>query len=167
MKPASNTLNRLLDQLDDLKSRFGSPPQPIAVQTVLSRLSRLNFKDAEALIRFHELLLFISAYPQSARARHLAESILKSFSKRVDALRAAEADLSSLESPEVSGIAGTSVSDTFTFPIVRWLAKRHPSRITLDWEWFEDENRLSETWPRFMPLLEEDAFVEANVPYAG
>ena len=25
--------------------------------------------------------------------------------------------------------------------------------------------RLAATWPRFMPLLEEDAFVEANVPY--
>jgi hypothetical protein len=166
MKLASNTPNPLLDQLDDLKSRFGSP-KPRALETILSRLSRLNFNDPEALIRFHELLLFVSAYPQSARARQLAESILKSFSKRVDALREADVDLSPLESPEVSGIAGTSVSDTFTFPIVRWLVKKHPSGIKLDWEWFEDENRLSETWPRFMPLLEEDAFVEANVPYAG
>ncbi len=37
--------------------------------------------------------------------------------------------------------------------------------LALDWDWFEDENRLAETWPRFMPLLEEDALVEANVPY--
>ena len=37
--------------------------------------------------------------------------------------------------------------------------------MALDWDWFEDENRLAETWPRFMPLLEEDAAVEANVPY--
>ena len=86
--------------------------------------------------------------------------------KRVEALRDADVDLSPLESPEVSGIAGTSVTDTFTFPIVSWLVSDHPARIKLDWEWFEDENRLSETWPRFMPLLEEDAFVEANVPYA-
>jgi len=45
------------------------------------------------------------------------------------------------------------------------LVSRYPSRVSFDWEWFEDENRLSEAWPRFMPLLEEDAFVEANVPY--
>ena len=37
--------------------------------------------------------------------------------------------------------------------------------MAIDWEWFEDENRLAETWPRFMPLLEEDAWIEANVPY--
>jgi hypothetical protein len=57
------------------------------------------------------------------------------------------------------------VTDTFSFYIVRWLLQRHASEVTIDWEWFEDENRLGETWPRFMPLLEEDAFVEANVPY--
>ncbi|HWN08311.1 MAG TPA: hypothetical protein VNO50_03410 [Pyrinomonadaceae bacterium] len=157
--------NRLLDQLDDLKNRFGSA-QPTALESVLSRLARQRFKDAEALIRFHELLLFVRAYPQNAKLKLAAEALLNSFAKRVEALRNDDVDLTPLESPDVSGIAGTSVSDTFTYPIVRWLAKRHPARLKLDWEWFEDENRLSETWPRFMPLLEEDAFVEANVPYA-
>jgi hypothetical protein len=37
--------------------------------------------------------------------------------------------------------------------------------VQIAWDWFEDEYRLSQTWPRFMPLLEEDAAVEANVPY--
>ncbi len=163
-KTTNTSINGLLDQLDELKRRFG-PHEHRAVETILSRLSRLSVKDAQALIRFHELLLFVCAYPQSARVKHLAESLLKSFGKRVEALRGAGVDLSPLESPEVSGIAGTSVTDTFTYPIVSWLETRHPARIALDWDWFEDENRLSETWPRFMPLLEEDAFVEANVPY--
>ena len=161
----SNTPNRLLDQLDDLKNRFDAPQR--ALETILSRLSKHHFKDPDALIRFHELLLFVRAYPHSARVLHLADSLLKGFSNRVEALRDAEVDLSPLETPEVSGISGTLVTDTFTFPIVRWLAHSHPARVMFDWEWFEDENRLSETWPRFMPLLEEDAFVEANVPYAS
>ena len=165
MKATSNTLNRLLDQLDDFKNRFGSP-QSGKLESTLIRLSRQRFNDAESLIRFHELLLFVRAYPESASVLRLAESTLKSFAKRVDALRSADVDLTPLDSPEVSGIAGTAVSDTFTYPIVRWLVNQNPSRLKLDWDWFEDENRLSETWPRFMPLLEEDALVEANVPYA-
>ena len=160
----SNFIIRLLEQLDESKRRFG-PGEHKSVERILSRLSRIKVKDAESLIRFHEALLFLSAYPQSARVKQQAESLLKSFEKRVEALRDAEVDLSRLEVPEVSGIAGTSVTDTFSYYIVRWLMRRHPSQITLDWEWFEDENRLAETWPRFMPLLEEDAFVEANVPY--
>ncbi len=163
-KLITNSIEGLLDQLDELKTQFSSP-QYRAVEKILTELSGRKIHDLDELVRFHELLLFVRAYPQNARVLGLAESLLKSFSKRVKTLRDAEVDLSSLESPEVSGIAGTSVTDTFTFPIVSWLARRHPSRIALDWDWFEDENRLSETWPRFIPLLEEDAFVEANVPY--
>ena len=70
-----------------------------------------------------------------------------------------------LEHPEVSGIAGMSVTDTFSYYIVRWLLKQTSARVALDWNWFEDENRLGETWPRFLPLLEEEALVEANIPY--
>jgi hypothetical protein len=158
------SINHLLDQLDEAKREFG-PGASKTPERILSRISRLRITDPEALIRFHEILLFISAYPQSARVRSLAESLLKNFNKRVEVLRTAEADLSPLEPPEVSGIAGTSVTDTFSYPIVCWLVRCQPGRVRLDWDWFEDENRLAETWPRFMPLLEEDAFVEANVPY--
>jgi hypothetical protein len=160
----SDSINHLLDQLDDLKSRFGSG-KPGKLERILARISRRRITEVDDLIRFHEILLFLSAYPQSARLRQLAETQLRSFSKRVAALRDAEVDLSALDDPEVSGIAGSPVVDTFTYYIVRWLLGRHPSQIKFDWGWFDDSNRLAETWPRFMPLLDEDGFVEANVPY--
>jgi len=160
----ANSINRFLDQLDALKGRFGSLEHN-TVPRVLTRLSRQKISDVEILIRYHEILLFLSAYPQTARVRQLAESQLRSFGKRVAALREAEVDLSALDNPEVSGIDGWSVVDAFTYYIVRWLLQRHPSQIKFDWDWFDDSNRLAETWPRFMPLLDEDAFVEANVPY--
>lgn len=159
-----NSFNHLLDQLEQLKSRFGSREHR-KIEQVLARLSRQKLADVEALIRFHEILLFLKAYPQSARIRQLAESELRNFASRAKALRAAEVDLSALDNPEVSGIAGASVSDTFSYYIVRWLLKLHPSQVAFDWDWFDDDNRLAETWPRFMPLLDEDAQVEANVPY--
>jgi len=150
--------------LDELKNRFGSR-ESRAVERLLTRLARQKLVDVETLVRFHEILLFLSAYPQSARIRQLAESQLRNFNQRVSALKAAEVDLSSFDDPAVSGIAGTSVVDTFTYDIVRWLLKRHTAQVKLDGDWFNDENRLAETWPRFMPLLDEDGFVEANVPY--
>jgi len=161
-----NSINHLLDQLDELKSRFGEGVQGTVEQT-LSRLSQLRFTKAEALLRYHEILLFLRAYPQSERDLRIVDRELSGFTQRVKQLEASGADLSVLDSPEVSGIAGRPVTDTFTYPIVRWLVKRRrqQGRVALDWDWFEDENRLAETWPRFMPLLEEDAFVEANVPY--
>jgi hypothetical protein len=161
---APNYLNRLLDQLNELKGRFGSR-ESRTIERLLVRLARQKIEDLEVLIRFHEILLFLCAYPQGARVRQLAEIQLRSFSKRIEALSEADADLSAFDDPEISGIAGTAVVDTFTFYIVRWLLKRHPNQIAFDWDWFNDENRLAETWPRFMPLLDEDGFVEANVPY--
>ena len=153
-----------LNQLDKLKTEFG-PKQAKRVEALLQRLSRRNFRDPDELLRFHELLLFVRAYPHNAAVARKADANLRTFKQRLSRLREQDIDLTSLERPEVSGIAGTSVNDTFSYYIVRWLFKTYPTQVELDWEWFEDENRLAQTWPRFMPFLEEDASVEANVPY--
>ena len=154
----------LLAQLDELKTEF-TPAGARRVERLLAQLSRKKFTDTDSLVRYHELLLFLRAYPHNASIMRAAERELRGFANRVSYLEQLEIDLAPLEHPEVSGIAGTSVTDTFSFYIVRRLLQRHPSQLEIYWEWFESENRLAATWPRFMPLLEEDAFVEANVPY--
>ena len=135
------------------------------MQTLLERLARKRLRDPESLIRLHELLLFVRAYPHNAAVARLAEEQLRAFPERVSDAREHDVDLAILEHPNVSGIAGTPVTDTFSFYAVRRLVKRYPSQLTIYWDWFENENRLAQAWPRFMPLLEEDANVEANVPY--
>ena len=161
--PRDNTTD-LLNQLDELKNQF-TPAITRRVERLLEQLTRKKFNDTDSLIHYHEILLFLRAYPRSASMVRSTESELRGFSNRVSYLVDNEIDISPLQHPEVSGIAGTSVTDTFSFYIVRWLLQRYPSQVAIDWEWFEDENRLAETWPRFIPLLEEDASVEANVPY--
>ncbi|HEY6122856.1 MAG TPA: hypothetical protein VIV66_23075 [Pyrinomonadaceae bacterium] len=162
----SKQIDQLLDQLDEAKLHFGERNAK-KILAILGRLKRSDFDDAQSLVRFHELLLFLRAYPEGPLVRKTTESLLQTFGGRVRKLAETGTDISSFEPPEVSGIAGTSVSDTFTFNITRWLVQKHSSQLSFDWDWFEDENRLAETWPRFMPLLEEDAFVEANVPYVA
>jgi hypothetical protein len=154
----------LLDQLDELKTEF-TPAGARRIERLLAQLSRKKFSDIDSLVRYHELLLFLRAYPHNASIMRAAERELRGFAERVSFLEQQEIDLAPLEHPEVSGIAGTSVIDTFSFHIVRHLLQRHPSQLEIYWEWFESENRLAAIWPRFMPLLEEDASVEANVPY--
>ena len=154
----------MLDQLDELKTKFG-PEEARRVESLLRRLSIHKFRDTDSLIRYHELLLFVRAYPHSRSVMRAAEKELRHFSKRVAALSDEGVDTGVLEHPQVSGIAGTPVTDTFSFYIVRWLMQRYAAQTRIYWDWFEDENRLAATWPRFMPLLIEDSFVEANVPY--
>ena len=157
-------INQLLDRLDSAKRQFEARRQ-IEVERLLSKLSHITIKDCETLVRYHEILLFVRAYPHGPAVLRLADQELKYFGRRVELLRTLAVDLAPLGSPEISGISNTPVTDTFSYPIVRWLTKNYPGQIAFDWDWFEDENRLSETWPRFLPLLEEDAAVEANVPY--
>jgi len=161
--PRDNTPS-LLDQLDELKTEF-TPAGVRKIERLLAQLSLKKLNDTDLLVHYHEILLFLRAYPQTASIVRATESELRGFANRVSYLEQQEIDVAPLEHPEVSGIAGTSVTDTFSFYIVRRLLQRHPSQLAIYWEWFESDNRLAATWPRFMPLLEEDAFVEANVPY--
>lgn len=159
------TLKNILDRFEETRSDFDRSATR-QLEKLLAQLSRRKFKNAADLGRYHETLLFLRAYPRNAKVLKIAEQQLTAFPERVALLEKLNVDLGDINVPDMSGIAGTSVTDTFTFDIVSWLVSRYPNQLEFDWEWFEDENRLAESWPRFMPLLEEDAFVEANVPYA-
>src|SRR5712671_4669539 len=156
-------VSSLLAELEDLKRNFANGDARIL--RVLRVLAKAKFIDAAELVRFHETLLFLRAYPVSREVPKLVEAILKTFEQRVTRLRNADADLSPLDDPEVSGIARTSVTSNFSYAIVCWLAAKYPAQLQIDWDWFEEEERFGATMPRFLPLLEEEAMVEAHVPY--
>jgi len=160
----TQSLERLLDRLDELK-RPADARARVQLAGLLKRLERRRFRDAESLIRFHENLLFLCAYPQSAPLLRAAERILKTFSGRVEELRASGAETYQLEYGEVSGIAGTGLSAVFGYDIMRWLARAHPRSVRLTWEGYEEGAPLVSVLSRFLPLFEEDAYVDAKVPF--
>jgi hypothetical protein len=135
------------------------------VEAVLDRLAGLRFPDAQSVIRYHEALLFLRAYPQTRRVLSRAEKALASIPARVAELERRGRDLSDFDMPEVSGIAGTSITTDYSYDVVRFLAARHPRGVSIDWEGFEGTDRLRALWPEFLPLLEEEALEDANVPY--
>src|ERR1039457_5619285 len=154
----------LLDRLDEWKSRFGSPDTS-PLEQLLATIATERFPGAEALIRLHETVLFLRAYPASRKVARLADAILFSFGKRVAGLQAACADLEAFEAPEVSGIAGTSLAAVFDYEVARRLARRHPRNVEIAWDRYDEAEKLGAGIWRFVPLLEEDWPVEAHVPY--
>jgi hypothetical protein len=153
----------LLDTLETAKRDFDLPQATI--NALLSRLEKAKIDDAAGLIRLHESLLFMRAYPRGRGHLKRVERMLKSFGKLVAELVDKDLDLSAIDDPEVSGIAGGSVTSNFSYAIVRWLVENFPAQLSIDWDWFEEEDRFGATMARFMPLLEDDAMVEAHVPY--
>jgi hypothetical protein len=157
------TINHLLEQIESAV-KFPGVRQS-ETPRVLSVLTGKKIRDTDQLIHLHEGLLFLRAYPSSVKVLKQVENSLKTFSMRISQLRDADIDLSPLDEPELSGIVETSVTSNFSYPIVRWLVAKYPNQISIDWDWFEEEDRFGATMPRFLPLLEEEAMVEAHVPY--
>jgi len=158
------SLDDLILELEDSKRQFGGGSGK-RTEELLALVSRRIFSDADLLIRFHEALLFIRAFPQTAGAFRLADKALSTFNRRVDALRESGVDLIAFDYIEYSGIAETTLSGTFSYDIVKWLVQNYPAGVGVDWERSERREGLGHTLPRFLPLLYEDSLVEANIPY--
>jgi hypothetical protein len=163
---SNQPLDRLLSELEALRYRFGRNEAARVVQLV-NRLAAIDFRHPAQLIRFHETLLFLRAFPQSPSVVRATERVLNRLHKKVEALRAAGADMSAFDTFEFSGIAGTQMEDTLSFDVARWLvhANRLPAQVEIAWGNYEPGRELGNTGPRFIPLLEDDAYVEADTPW--
>jgi hypothetical protein len=156
--------DRLLSRLEESKTHFGGHAAR-QIEQLLTSLAARQFRDAGSLLRFHETVLFLRAFPQSPTVLRLSEKFLRSFHDRVRELQTREADLSVLEDFDGAGIAGTTMEDTLSFELTRWLLRRLPGDVSAAWDEYADERAMAAVWPRLMPLLEEDAYVEANIPW--
>lgn len=161
---AAHAVDRQLIQLEACRYRFGRH-EATRVVKLLNRLDAARFADPASLIRFHEALLFLRAFPQGPSVVRVTERIFNTFHKKVEALRKGGADMDDFDTFEVSGIAGTQMEDTLSFDVANWLIKRMPGKVEIAWENYEPERELGTTGPRFIPLLEDDAYVEADTPW--
>lgn len=155
--------DRLLALLSEPRVRR----EPLSrIARAVERLWRLASKDAALLVRVHDRLLFLRAYlPYRALAARI-EALLREVPGIVQRREEAGADLSVFDDPEVAGIAGTTVTTDFSFDLVRWLRARHSRRLEIDWGACDAPDRMRAAWPHFVPLLEEEALADANVPYS-
>jgi hypothetical protein len=145
---------RILDRLAEMKGEFGTHPAD-RTAALLEKLRKTKIRDHADLIRLHETVLFLRAYPQSPQVMRLADAILFSFAERLPADHDAFAD------PDISGIAGTVVSTNFSHEFARSLLSRHGHVVTIDWENFEHPERLAPALRKLIPESRDDWAVEA------
>jgi len=157
-------VDRLLSELEAVRDQFGPTASARALR-LLRTLGAVDFPDETSLIRLHEAALFLRAFPQSSAVLRATESILSRFRKKVEALRRAGGNMEVFDTFEVSGIAGTTMEDTLSFDVASWLVRRMAGKVEIAWENYEPGRELGTTGPRFMPLLEDDAWVEADTPW--
>ena len=158
-------LASLIPQLEHARTEIGVMEERQILRLLSAAGRAVIGKDAESLIRFHDLLLFFRAFAPGPGTLRFAEMLLKTMEAKVKAVLAAGADPEVFTPEETTGIAGTVVEATFSYPMVCWLVEHYPQAISIQWTDYEREVQRAAVWPRFFPLLEEDSLTEANVPY--
>jgi hypothetical protein len=162
-------LAAFVTQLEQARAQIGVVPGKKLEKEMLRLLSAADptavDQDAESLIHFHDLLLFLRAFPVGIKVLRQADALLGRIERKVKAVLAAGADPDDFTPEEVAGIAGTMVEAAYSYPMVCWLVEHHPKAISIQWEDYERDPQRGLIWPRFFPLMEEDSLIEANVPY--
>lgn len=154
---------RIVESLENCKGKFG----PVAAhwtRVLLQRLLQTAVREPAELIRLHEIVLFLRAFPQDATVARLCDDVLHSFGGRM-ADQEEAVDVGLFDDPEISGIAGTAVSTNFSHQFARSLAARHGGAISIDWENFPRPDRLGSVLGRLIPLSYEDYAVEPHVDW--
>ncbi len=140
---------RALAALDRIHAEFGPGQEPLKLE-LLRHLHRGRFGYPADLVRYHDLLCFLAAYPDGARLEAQVIVSLAAFPGRSDLRRHAQALAG-------SGIAGTPIDYRFFYPTARWLAERWPAHLRMTWGEFGNADRLEP----LLPLLAHPAEIPA------
>jgi len=125
-----------LDQAESIRLKFGAEFERQRFE-LLKRMEAGTFRTPSEIQRYHELACFARAWPDSLRVLRLSREIISNFDHRRD-LRRFRTRL------EGTGIAGTDIAYSFYLPTAKWLAKHWPQQLDVDWDSFEEHERLDE-----------------------
>ena len=124
---------------------------------LLKQLAHTRLRSARAVMRLHEALCFIRAYPDNAAVLAQVQAMLAAFDRRSD-LRAHRLALAD------SGIAGTATHCRFFAGQVQWLARQWPHELRLDRSEPGAEVRIARALPALLTPAEASALIELKMP---
>ena len=111
---------------------------------------------AQAVLRLHEVLCCIRAYPDNAAVLAQVESMLDRFEHRRD-LRAHRKALAD------TGIAGTPIYYRFFAGQAQWLAQKWPQHLRLDRSDADAQERIARALPPLLTRAEATALAELKL----
>lgn len=157
--PKTTPTAALVELLERSKHRFTAGDR-VAKRAAVMTLASRSIRRSALLLRLHEALCFMRAHPDAPDLLQAVESALGGFGKRVAVLRALEA-----RRLEETGVVGTTVYCPLSYPAARWLVRRFPESVELDWDDAKNEEGLAGILPLLVEVLAEEALVDVDVPY--
>jgi hypothetical protein len=105
------------------------------------------------MLRLHEDLLFLRAFPGDAKTVQAANRALRAFEKLASPLFK-----SSAAAFDDTGVTGSLTRHIFDFPIVDLIANHHDDEVEIDWRRYGDPSQLDPLLRAFARKCELEAF---------
>ncbi len=153
------TAKSLLDELEKLKTEYGGGSGARKLE-LLRILARRRLSAARDVLRLHEVLCFLKAYPDGPELLKQVEAMLARFGRRADLRRHRRA-------LENTGVAGTVTEYPFYWVTARWLARKWPDLLTVNWAEFDKKGEIEELLPLLFPYWTSSAFDELAMTPRG
>jgi hypothetical protein len=139
--PATAGARALIGEFTHIRGQLGATGDAAREKLkLLYSLRDVPMTRADVLSSYHDLLMFLRAYPDDAAILAEAEHQLGAFAARIEAHKAAHHGAVASAFMD-SGIVGTPVSNVFTYLFVGTIARFYPGRLEIDWNAY----RKSET----------------------
>jgi len=121
-----------LESLRGLRTRFG-PEQRSAKRLWLARAARLPLDDATSLLDYHDILMFMAAYPDDGKVLRMVQAELRRVGRTAERVFQAgrQRDIRRLSD---TGIAGTVLGYSFSLDMMGWLVRRFGDGVEPAWE---------------------------------
>jgi hypothetical protein len=140
------TAAQALSRLETLRGEFGRGCGA-RKQLLLGSLASGRLGTAESVLRLHELLCFMRAFPDDRAVLAQVSRMLAGFPRRADLQRHRQALAD-------TGVAGTRLHYRYYWPTARRLAARWPSQLEVDWEALDEPVMLAGALPLLVTPVE-------------
>jgi hypothetical protein len=143
-------------ELRSLSRRYGAEATR-AKLTALNRVVDRDLADPVALRAYHDVLLFLLAYPDNEELHRRA---FREIRRIAAVVRAAGPRLA--EDLKESGLAHSQVVRTFSRDLTRWLRDRFGSAVAIEWSGDSAESELDEALPLLLAVAERDCLLRGD-----
>jgi len=144
----------LITQFFSIRNKYGKNFSQEKLK-LISAINREGLKSKRALQSWHDILLFLLAYPDSL-------SVYKSASLALEQLQAyIQSNENVKDKLFNTGITNTNLCAAFGFEIVKWLKKTHPRDIRLS-SFETHDGQIQAILSVVMPKVESEILQDAN-----
>ncbi len=152
--PMKRSARQILARLESVLTTYEAGSGR-AKRALVEELASAPLANGSAVLRLHEALCFLRAYPDDADLLQCVEDTMVRFSERRDLLRFRR-------SLEDTGIAGTAINYRFFWPTARWLSRCWPQLLSVSWKEWDNRAYLLDLLPNVLPYTETLALDEAE-----